>query len=58
MEDDAEKQKALETFVDRFSPEFKENGRKFIAAAFEKTAIIKISVESMKGKSYQEGAWK
>ena len=53
-----EKQKALETFVDRFSPEFKENGRKFIAAAFEKTAIIKINVESMKGKSYQEGAWK
>ena len=38
--------------------EFKENGRKFIAAAFEKTAIIKINVESMKGKSYQEGAWK
>lgn len=58
VEDDAEKQKALETFVDRFSPEFKENGRKFIAAAFEKTAIIKINVESMKGKSYQEGAWK
>ena len=58
VEDDAEKRTVLETFIDRFSPDFKENGQKFIAGAFEKTAIIRIDVESIKGKAYTDGSWK
>lgn len=58
VEDDAEKKKVLDTFIDRFSPDFKEGGQKFISAVFEKTAIIRIDVEEIKGKAYSDGSWK
>lgn len=58
VEDTAEKKLVLDTFIDRFSPEFKEGGQKFIAAAFEKTAIIRIDVNEIKGKAYSQGSWK
>ena len=58
QQDEAEKKKALDTFIDRFSPDFKEGGQKFIAGAIGKTAIIRIDVESIKGKAYKDGAWK
>lgn len=57
VSDDSEKKKVLDTFIDRFAPEFKEGGQKFIKTAFEKTAIIKIDVESIKGKAYKDGSW-
>lgn len=58
VEDTEEKRQALETFIERFAPDFRESGQKFIAGAFEKTAIIKIQVESIKGKAYSDGSWK
>lgn len=58
VEDSAEKKAVLDTFIERFSPDFKENGQKFIAGAIGKTAIIRIDVESIKGKAYTDGAWK
>ena len=58
VEDEAEKKKALDTFIDRFSPDFKEGGQKFIAGTIGKTAIIRIDVESIKGKAYKDGGWK
>ena len=56
VEDEAEKLKALQTFIDRFSPGFEENGAKFIKGAFAKTMIIRIDVEEIKGKAYRAGS--
>lgn len=53
VEDRDEKKLVLDTFIERFSPGFKENGQKFIAGAFEKTAIIRIDVDEIKGKAYK-----
>ena len=57
IHDEAEKKEVLDTFIDRFSPDFKESGEKFIAGAIAKTAIIRIDVESIKGKAYTDGKW-
>ncbi|MDD6190696.1 MAG: pyridoxamine 5'-phosphate oxidase family protein [Firmicutes bacterium] len=55
VQDDEEKRKVLETFIDRFSPDFREGGLKFINAVFAKTEIIKINVTEMTGKSSEGG---
>ena len=57
VEDNDEKQMVLETFINNFSPDFAEGGLKFIKAASDKTAIIKINVENVKGKVYRGGSW-
>ncbi|MBR6443830.1 MAG: pyridoxamine 5'-phosphate oxidase family protein [Firmicutes bacterium] len=58
VEDEDEKRKALQGFIDHFSADFQEGGAKFIKAAFEKTQVIRIDVEELKGKEYKDGPWK
>lgn len=53
LEDGDEKREALTAFIDRFSPDFKENGMKFLEGAYSKTAVICITVESITGKAYR-----
>ena len=56
LEDGDEKRTALTTFIDRFSPDFKENGMKFLEGAYAKTAVLRIDVDSITGKAYRGGA--
>lgn len=52
VEDDAEKREVLETFILRMAPGRGEAGEKMIKANFDKTAIIKVNIESMTGKAW------
>jgi len=44
------KRKALRKFIDIFSPEFKDKGYKYVNNALDKTEIVEITVEDIKGK--------
>lgn len=57
IENMEEKQLVMETFINRFSPDFKENGLKFINGAINKTEVLKIDIEDIKGKAYRDGKW-
>ena len=52
-----EKHKVLETFIDRFCSAFKEGGMKFVKAAFDKTAVLKLTPAELTGKAYRGGAF-
>lgn len=56
VDDPAEKQMVMEAFVSRFSPGFEEGGMKFIKAAIHRTAVIKINILDVKGKSFRSPA--
>ena len=58
VEEEGEKRRALETFIKRFSPDYYENGIKFINASFDKVAVLRIDVEEITGKAYRGGQWK
>jgi len=45
------KQTALERIIEKYSPDFKENGLEYITKAFEATDIIKITPLQITGKS-------
>lgn len=45
-----EKKEVLQEFILKFSPGFKEKGFKYIDKAIEKTTIIEIVIEDLKGK--------
>ncbi len=47
------KEKALEAFLDKYSPEFKESGMKYIDSAKEKTSVYSISIEQITGKAHR-----
>lgn len=53
VEDPKERQLVMETIVKRFSPGLEEGGQKFIKAAIDRTAIIKINIREMKGKAFR-----
>lgn len=53
VDDPQERLLVMETFVDRFSPGLQEGGQKFIKAAIDRTAIIKINIREMKGKAFR-----
>ena len=53
IENESERQKVMEAFVRRFSPDYVDGGMKFIRAALGKTLIIKISIEEIKGKAHR-----
>lgn len=46
-----EKQAALEAVIAKYSPEFTEEGLKYIKSSFDKTRIYKIKIEHMTGKA-------
>lgn len=46
-----EKQQALEALLDKYSPEYREAGLKYIHADMDKTDIVEITVEHMTGKA-------
>jgi len=45
-----EKKEVLQEFILKFSPDFKEKGFNYIDQAIEKTTIIEIVIEDLKGK--------
>ncbi|TKG94387.1 pyridoxamine 5'-phosphate oxidase family protein [Puteibacter caeruleilacunae] len=48
---EVEQLKALELIVDKYSPEFKEEGMKYAQKALQKTEIVKLTIEQWSGKS-------
>jgi nitroimidazol reductase NimA-like FMN-containing flavoprotein (pyridoxamine 5'-phosphate oxidase superfamily) len=46
-----EKGMILELFLDKYSPDFKEIGMKYIKGDFDKVAVYKIDIKSMSGKA-------
>lgn len=57
VEDGNEKRLVMETFIRRFSPDFKEGGMKFINASLDKTAILKLRIRDLKGKAFRSDKW-
>lgn len=47
----AEKEKALEAFIDKYSAEFREEGMKYIQAAKDRTAVYRIGIGRITGKA-------
>lgn len=50
VEEEAEKRKILERFVYKMAPDFVQNGMDLIERAIDKTALLCIDVEEIKGK--------
>ncbi|RJX30449.1 MAG: pyridoxamine 5'-phosphate oxidase family protein [Desulfarculus sp.] len=48
---EAEKQKALEALVDKYSPGFRAEGLQYIAKLIGKARVFKVSVEAISGKA-------
>lgn len=48
--DDLLRMKALEAFVGKYSPDFKETGRKYAEKSFYRTAILCLEIERISGK--------
>lgn len=49
--DGAEKRLALMALVEKYAPDHLESGRRYIEADLEKTAVIKVTIEHLTGKS-------
>ena len=48
---DEEKQEALMTIIKKYSSDFIENGKKYVAGSVSKAKVIKIEIEHMTGKA-------
>lgn len=46
-----EKEAGLEALIDKYSPEYKEKGMKYIQAAKDQTAVYRISIDKITGKA-------
>ena len=53
VEEAAEKRLAMETFVHRFCQGAIDTGMAFLEKALDKTAVLRIDVEELKGKAYR-----
>lgn len=53
VENETERKQVMETFVTRFSPGLEEGGAKFIKASLDRTAIIKIRIREIKGRTFR-----
>lgn len=51
VEEEVEKRRALELILDKYSPEYKETGIKYIEKSFARTAILRFDIERMSGKT-------
>lgn len=56
VEEQAERVQVLEEFVSRFSPGLEDGGAKFIRASIGRTAVIKIDIREIKGRSFRYAA--
>lgn len=50
VEDEGERERGLLALVDKYSPEFREEGRRYMEAARDKTLVLRLDVESLTGK--------
>ncbi|NBI62668.1 5-nitroimidazole antibiotic resistance protein [Clostridiales bacterium] len=50
VEDEGERRKVLEQFIYKLSPDFVENGMKFVDGAIGKTLLLCMDIEEMTGK--------
>lgn len=48
---DAEKQSALEGLVEKYSPDFREEGRRYIETDGKLTRVFKITIDALSGKA-------
>lgn len=53
LADDAMKEKVLEAFIDKYSPEYKESGMNYIQAAKAKVSVYGIRIEWLTGKAHR-----
>lgn len=53
IHDEAEKTRILQAFVDKYSPGRKVGGMKFIKAAQHRTAVLKMHINDIKGRSFK-----
>ena len=51
LTDDKEKQAGLELILRKYSPEFMESGRKYIAQEWDHCSVIEIAIEHLTGKA-------
>lgn len=51
LTDDEERENALLLLVDKYSPKYKETGAQYIKGSFGRTAVLKLSIEKISGKS-------
>ena len=49
----AEKRKALELLLDKYSPEDKEVGLKYAEKSFHRTEILRFTIQTISGKAKQ-----
>lgn len=54
LESDADKQKALELIIEKYSKDFREGGLDYIKKMWDKTAVVQITVEHMSGKGLEK----
>lgn len=48
--DDGQRMKALELLVDKYSPDHKDQGKKYAEKSFGRTALLRLRVETVSGK--------
>jgi len=48
---DPEKMHALELLIDKYSPDFKEKGRKYAQKSFDRTKILRLDISKASGKT-------
>ena len=46
-----ERQHALELLLDKYSPEYKETGMKYLEKSFHRTAVLRLDIETVSGKA-------
>ena len=51
---DSQKQTGLEGLVAKYSPDFKEEGREYIAKLWDRTRVYKIKIDDISGKARRE----
>ncbi len=56
VEDDDEKMKALELLVNKYSPDYKEIGKKYAKGSFSRTLVLRIDINRISGKSKKPNA--
>lgn len=56
VENESERKQVMEAFVSHFSPGLEEGGAKFIKASLGRTAIVKIRIREIKGRTFRYDA--
>lgn len=51
VDDEGERLRALRLLVEKYSPDFREISEKYIAGSFARTAVIRLDIEHLSGKT-------